>query len=547
MKIWMDLKVRTKCLYLVAIAVVTLIAIAVTGLYKMSNMAENEKNLTVAVEHVGMANDMKADFLNLRLNLVYMMVLHDPDQIQEKINDISARKKNIESILAKFQTYDLNPKELALIGTFKSGYEAYLAQGAKLQEMAKGSVGDVQTQKDAVSFAANSVAPLYKEPAKAVNDLVLANIEEAHTSYESDFASYRSSMVLMSIITLAATLFMGLIGMLIANSIAKPLKMVFDTLAQVAAGDLTARSSISTKDEMGMLAGEVNEMAEKLNRIMNNIAENSMQVAAAAEQLQRTSEQIATGAEEVAAQTGTVATASEEMAATASDVANSCHMAAVGGRQAMDRAQVGTAVVQQTVEVMNKIATQVKATAGTVAGLGERSEQIGEIVETIEDIADQTNLLALNAAIEAARAGDQGRGFAVVADEVRALAERTTRATREIGTMIKAIQKETKSAVDAMGEGVKEVENGTREAARSGESLQEILQQISEVTMQVNQIATAAEEQTATTGEITNNIMQITEVVQDTSKGAHTSSGAANHLASLAKDLRGTVEQFKLR
>jgi methyl-accepting chemotaxis protein len=222
-------------------------------------------------------------------------------------------------------------------------------------------------------------------------------------------------------------------------------------------------------------------------------------------------------------------------------------MAAEGGKQATDRAKTGTEVVEQTVLVMNRIAQQVKSSAATVAGLGERSDQIGAIIGTIEDIADQTNLLALNAAIEAARAGEQGRGFAVVADEVRALAERTTRATREIGEMIKSIQSETREAVGAMEEGVREVENGTREAAKSGDSLQEILQQISEVTMQVNQIATAAEEQTATTGEITNNIMQITDVVQDTSKGAHTCATAASHLAGLADDLQRLVGQFRLR
>ena len=143
---------------------------------------------------------------------------------------------------------------------------------------------------------------------------------------------------------------------------------------------------------------------------------------------------------------------------------------------------------------MGLIALRVSQTAQTVETLGSRSYQIGQIIGSIEDRADQTNLLALNAAIEAARAGEQGRGFAVVADEVRALAERTTKATKEIGEMIKSIQLETKSAVSAMEEGGMQVEQGTIAAAKSGEALRNILEQIGNVTVQVNQIAVAAEQ-----------------------------------------------------
>jgi methyl-accepting chemotaxis protein len=326
----------------------------------------------------------------------------------------------------------------------------------------------------------------------------------------------------------------------------KPLNQVLESVKQVAKGDLTARCHITTHDELGMLAGEVNVMAENLQITMEQVVQCSTQVASAAGQLYSTSEQMATGAEEVAAQTGTVATAGEEMAMTSTEISNNCSTAAQGARQASDRALAGAAVVEGTVTVMNRIAEQVRSTAQTVEGLGARGDQIGEIIGTIEDIADQTNLLALNAAIEAARAGEQGRGFAVVADEVRALAERTTRATREIGEMIKAIQNETRSAVAAMEKGVKEVETGTGEASRSGEALQDILEQINTVVSQVNQIAVAAEQQTAITGEISSNIHQITEVVAGTARGAQESATAASQLAELAGTMQHLVDQFKL-
>jgi len=255
---------------------------------------------------------------------------------------------------------------------------------------------------------------------------------------------------------------------------------------------------------------------------------------------------MADGAETVAFQAITVATASEEMSATSGDIAQNCQMAAEGAERANQAAEHGTEVVAKSITVMHRIAERVQSSAKTVEALGRRSDEIGAIVGTIEDIADQTNLLALNAAIEAARAGEQGRGFAVVADEVRALAERTTKATREISQMIKAIQQETQTAVSAMEEGVSEVELGTEEATRSGEALRNIQDEINSLHMQVQQIATAAEEQTATTSEISSNIHNITDVAQKSVEGARKTSSAAEHLSRLASELERLVGQFKL-
>ena len=311
-------------------------------------------------------------------------------------------------------------------------------------------------------------------------------------------------------------------------------------------GDLTKLIVVKSNDEFGLLADEINSLVDKIRKIISQIAQTSEQVSSSAIELQSNAVQMAAGAEHVAAQAETVATAGEEMSATSGDIAQNCQMASEGSQQANAAAVSGARVVDETIAVMNSIAERVKSSAKAVESLGSRSDQIGEIVGTIEDIADQTNLLALNAAIEAARAGEQGRGFAVVADEVRALAERTTRATREIGEMIKAIQQETKGAVIAMEEGVSEVSKGSEKAADSGRALEQILQQINDVNSQIHQVATAAEEQTATTSEISNNMQQITEVVADTSRGAKESAAAANRLSALADDLRRIVSQFKI-
>jgi methyl-accepting chemotaxis protein len=241
-----------------------------------------------------------------------------------------------------------------------------------------------------------------------------------------------------------------------------------------------------------------------------------------------------------------VAVASEQMAATSGSIAQNCQLASDSSRKAGEVATAGARAVQETMAVMERITGAVQASAQRVANLGGRSDQIGEIVTTIEDIADQTNLLALNAAIEAARAGDMGRGFAVVADQVRSLAVRTSNATHEIGTLIRSIQNETRDAVTTMEQGVREVEQGSEKSARSGAALEEILSQIQEVCLQVSQIATAAEQQTATTDEINRKLVHMTEVVQLTSSGARESAGAAANLAKFADDLQRLVQQFKL-
>ena len=333
----------------------------------------------------------------------------------------------------------------------------------------------------------------------------------------------------------------------IRMKIINPIDQLKRDLERLASYDFSTNIGQLSSDEIGMIAISAEQVRSSLNLIISQVDRSASEVSSAAIELSSTSRQIAAGTEEVVAQANTVATAGEEMTATSQDIAQNCQFAAEGAQRASKSAQDGAAVVDQTISVMGQIAEKVQQSAKTVEILGARSDQIGAIIGTIEDIADQTNLLALNAAIEAARAGEQGRGFAVVADEVRALAERTTRATKEISEMIKAIQKETRGAVTIMEQGVLQVESGTTEAARSGVALHDILDQINSVVMQVNQIATAAEEQTATTSEISNNMQQITDVVEQAAHGAQESATASAHLSGNAEELHQLVRQFKLQ
>ena len=249
---------------------------------------------------------------------------------------------------------------------------------------------------------------------------------------------------------------------------------------------------------------------------------------------------------QLSSQSTNLATAGEEMSATAGDIANNCHMAADGAQLAANTTQQGFDVVTRTVDGIRNRGEATRRNASLVESLGQRSDQIGAIVATIEDIADQTNLLALNAAIEAARAGEQGRGFAVVADEVRALAERTTRATKEISDMIRGIQQETRVAISSMEEGVRGTEEGASQAAQLESSLQTILAQVNAVTDQISQIATAAEEQTCTTREISNNVMSLNELAHQNNTGIAETGRAADNVSRQAEELQRLVGQFRL-
>jgi hemerythrin len=337
----------------------------------------------------------------------------------------------------------------------------------------------------------------------------------------------------------------GILGFL-SNIAFKPLAGIVAALEKAAGGDLSVRADVTGGGEFTRLANAFNTMMTDMNKAMRQFFSVADTVRDSVVMVRSTTDAMASAAEDVAIQATTIATASEEMSATSGDIARNCLYAAESAQKATEQTHSGSQLVQSSSRLMDNIAQRVNASSRTVEGLGQRSDQIGAIVNTIQDIADQTNLLALNAAIEAARAGEQGRGFAVVADEVRALAERTTKATKEIAAMIKAIQNETQSAVNSMSEGVDEVKLGTAETARSGEALEDILNKINELTMQISQVATAAEEQTATTQEITNNIQMITDVVNRNVENARSTTQATTTLAREVDNLHELVGHFRL-
>lgn len=317
-------------------------------------------------------------------------------------------------------------------------------------------------------------------------------------------------------------------------------------MEKFAAGDLTVHLEVAQNDAIGRLFNGFNHSADNLRKLISQITEAVQATASASSQISSSSEEMAAGAQEQSFQTTEVAGAVEQMSKTIMETTEHVTHAANAAKNSGNIAKEGGKIVGETINGMNRIAQVVKKSADTVQALGKSSDQIGEIVQVINDIADQTNLLALNAAIEAARAGEQGRGFAVVADEVRKLAERTTKATKEIAAMIKQIQNDTNEAVSSMTSGTLEVEKGKELSDKAGVALNDIIKGSQEVVDMVTQVAAASEEQSSAAGQISKNIEGINNVAQESALGIQQIARASESLNQLTIDLQNMISKFHI-
>ena len=320
---------------------------------------------------------------------------------------------------------------------------------------------------------------------------------------------------------------------------------LLDEMGSLAEGDLTVKATV-TEDMTGAIADSINFAVEQLRTLVATINDTSVQVASSAQETQATAMHLADAAEHQAQEINTATDRINEIASSINQVSRNSADSAEVARRSVQIATNGAGVVRQTIAGMDSIRDQIQETSKRIKRLGESSQEIGSIVELINDISEQTNILALNAAIQAASAGEAGRGFAVVADEVQRLAERSSGATKRIESLVQTIQADTNEAVSSMEQTTSEVVAGARLAEDAGTALGEIEKVSSDLSGLIEGISVAAQEQSHAATDITQTMNTIQSITAQTSQGASQTVQSIGNLAQLASDLRRSVADFKL-
>ncbi|HMD97491.1 MAG TPA: methyl-accepting chemotaxis protein [Terriglobia bacterium] len=501
--------------------------IGLIGIVNLRHIAEEDTKLfeaqTVPLTRVA---DIAAAFQWLRQNMRDLALARSNEEVDRIADQISVLYDQINTKSEEYGKLIADPEIRQAFEEFRAAGRAY---GEQLKQME--DLGRAKKYEEVVAVMRGDAVKAAADEETAIDKMRELTLAMGKRTNEGNISRAATAIIMtVTAVLIGLVLAIGA-GWQLTRSVTRPVNNVVRILDAVAEGDLTQRIEVSSHDELGEMGETLNRTLEKMSGAMQSIGQNSLTLAGSSEELTAVSQQMSSNAEETSAQSSVVSAAAEQVTKSLETVATAT------GEMTSSIMEIAKNA-QEAARVANSAVQTAETTNATVTKLGQASSEIGQVIKVITSIAQQTNLLALNATIEAARAGEAGKGFAVVANEVKELAKETAKATEDITRKIEGIQGDTKGAVEAIAE------------------ISRVITQINDI---ANTIASAVEEQTATTNEIARNVAEaaqggkqvaenvasVATVARNTSEGAGNTQTAAAELSRMADELRTLVGQFK--
>lgn len=553
--------IKTKLYLVLGIISMTMMALGLYSVYALKTVNEKAAEISGTwiprIKEADDINTMTSDYRALQYNHLVSDTREGKAQMEQSMNEMN------KQINETFDAYEkvARPERVGAIQAARGDWNNYVKE-------ASGAVRSLSSEGKTMEAGAamrGAVKTTYDQVTKKITELGKASMDGANQASADSEAMYNSTIKILSGVILIALVITAISLFLIIKNISSGINELMRVAQKVADGDLKESVHITSEDEIGILGQANNQMIGNLKSLIMQIQKTSTQMAASSEELTASAGQSAEVTQQIAGsimkvaglstdQVGAVNSASsvvEELSAGIEETAATVTMAADNTNKAVEVAQNGNKSINDAVTQMNNIEKTVNKSASVVAKLGERSKEIGQIVDTIAGIAGQTNLLALNAAIEAARAGEQGKGFAVVAEEVRKLAEQSQEAAKQIGSLITEIQSDTESAVVAMDDGTKEVKIGTAVVTTAGQAFVQILEVVENVNKQANEVVSTMEEMAQGTQQIVDAVQEIDNSSKNVAAESQTVSAATEEqsasmeeIASASRNLAGLAEEL---